>query len=90
MVAGKGVASSGALETVMHGKTGLHFAEQTPQCISATLDAFEANTMRFDFGAIRAHAETFATPVFKAKFKAMVERTLNRGGARPQPGAASR
>jgi glycosyltransferase involved in cell wall biosynthesis len=93
MASGKPViafAAGGALESVIEGKTGLFFPEQTPDSVIAAVEAFEANPGRFDPGAIRAHAETFATPVFQAKFKALVERALNPGGARVQPLAASR
>lgn len=80
MACGKPViayGAGGALESVIDGKTGLFFDTQSAQAVREALDAFEASEARFDAGAIRAHAETFATPVFKAKFKAMVERTLN-------------
>lgn len=93
MASGKPVIAydaGGARESVIDGKTGLFFPEQTPEAVMQAVEAFEANEARFDAGAIRAHAETFATPVFKAKFKAYVERALNPGSARIQPVASAR
>jgi glycosyltransferase involved in cell wall biosynthesis len=93
MASGKPVIAydaGGARESVIHGKTGLFFPKQTPEAVIEALEAFEANESKFDSAAIRAHAETFATPVFKAKFKAYVERALNPGGAKVQPVASAR
>jgi glycosyltransferase involved in cell wall biosynthesis len=93
MASGKPVLAydaGGARESFISGKTGLFFPEQTPEAVIQVVEAFEANESRFDYAAIRAHAETFATPVFKAKFKAYVERALNPGGARVQPVASAR
>ena len=38
------------------------------------IQTFEANPDRFDPKVIRAHAETFSTNAFKAKFKDAVDR----------------
>jgi glycosyltransferase involved in cell wall biosynthesis len=87
MASGKPVIAfdaGGARETVIHGKTGMFFPEQTPEAVIQAVEAFEASESKFDYAAIRAHAETFATPVFKAKFKAYVERALNPGSAKVQ------
>lgn len=93
MASGKPViayAAGGALESVLPNKTGLFFPEQTPEAVIQAIEAFEAMENKFDPAAIRAHAETFATPVFKAKFQALVDRALHPGGARVQPMAAAR
>ena len=93
MASGKPVIAfdaGGARETVVAGKTGLFFPEQTPEAVLKAVEAFEANQSRFDPAVIRAHAETFATSVFQAKFKAYVERALNPGGPRIQPVASAR
>ena len=93
MASGKPViayGAGGALESVIAGKTGLFFPEQSADAVIAAVDAFEANATRFDPAVIRAHAETFATPVFQAKFKSLVERALNPGGPRVHTVAASR
>jgi glycosyltransferase involved in cell wall biosynthesis len=81
MASGKPVIAygrGGALETIVPGQTGLFFNAQTPEAVIAAVEAFEAQRSRFDPHAIRAHAEGFATPVFKSRFKAQVEQALER------------
>lgn len=53
----------GALETVISGRTGVHFGSQTPEALLEALAAFEAKT-DWDPDAIRAHAEGFGHQVF--------------------------
>jgi glycosyltransferase involved in cell wall biosynthesis len=67
-------AKGGALDAVIDGKTGLLYKEQTVEALMQAILAFEANPDGFDPQAIRAHAETFNTDAFKAKFKAAIER----------------
>ncbi len=93
MASGKPVIAydaGGARESVIAGKTGLFFPEQTPEAVVKAVEDFEAIRSQFDPAVIRAHAETFATPVFQAKFKAYVERALNPTAARVQPVASAR
>jgi glycosyltransferase involved in cell wall biosynthesis len=80
MACGKPVIAfgkGGALETVIEGATGMFFHEQTPAAVVEAVRAFEANASGFDPHAIRAHAETFATPLFKAKFLRLVEQAMD-------------
>jgi len=58
----------GARETVVDGVTGLHFHEQTTAAIIDAVSRFEAVSDTFDRQAIRAHAETFSTAVFRERF----------------------
>ena len=53
----------GALETVVEGKTGLFFYEQTAEALAECMEAFEA--MSFDSSACRKHAEEFSEEAFK-------------------------
>lgn len=69
----------GALETVADGKTGMLFAEQSPECINATIVRFEAQT--WDPGLIRRHAENFSEDKF---IKAMQD-YVNEQMAAPAP-----
>lgn len=62
----------GALETVLEGKTGVFFQEQTESSIKNAVNKFETDFV-FDPLAIRAHAETFATEVFRRKLKTFVD-----------------
>jgi glycosyltransferase involved in cell wall biosynthesis len=79
MACGKPVIAfgkGGALDTVRPGVSGLLFPDQTPQALNAAIAAFEDNAGAFDPHAIRAHAETFDVPVFKAKMAAALDRLM--------------
>ncbi len=69
----------GALETVVEGKTGVFFDEQTPDSLISAVQRFEAMEDRFDPAEIRRHAEGFDRTVFKRKFAALVDELLERG-----------
>jgi glycosyltransferase involved in cell wall biosynthesis len=53
----------GALETVIEGKTGLFFDEQTPESLAACVEAFEGQT--FTAAACRENAERFRPEAFR-------------------------
>lgn len=61
----------GALETVIEGKTGTFFAEQTVESLVDAMKRFE--TMTFDKMELRKHAEEFDDEVFKRKIKEFVD-----------------
>ena len=64
----------GASETVIDGITGLHFNEQTPEAIRDAVLRFESFPRdHFDETRVRAQAQRFSTPVFRARFRAFVE-----------------
>ena len=60
----------GALETVVEGKTGTFFSEQTVDALNNTLRAF--NPDKLSPSHIRAHAEKFSLEVFKNNLLATV------------------
>lgn len=62
----------GALETVAHGRTGVHFKEQTEDCLLEAIASFEKD-FTFDPLVIRRHAEQFSTERFKRDFSVFVE-----------------
>jgi glycosyltransferase involved in cell wall biosynthesis len=64
----------GALETVIPGKTGLFFAEQTPTALNRALNEFEACIERFEPEAIRAHAVGFSKEHFQKAFSDHLQR----------------
>ena len=64
-------AGGGALDTVIPGHTGEHFAEQTVESLQAVLASFDA--ARYDPDAMRAHARQFDVSVFKQQIEAYVE-----------------
>jgi len=53
----------GALETVIDGKTGLFFDEQTPESLAACIEAFEQRS--FSAAACRGNAERFRPESFR-------------------------
>jgi len=77
--------AGGALDAVVDGKTGLFFQEQTADSLVAAITAYEAEAQTFDPQAIRAHAETFGTEAFKAKF---IEAVAGFSGFASLPGAS--
>ena len=67
-------AAGGALESVIKGKTGIFFYEQTPEALIAAIKTFER--LEFDPVRIRKHAEKFDVEVFKRKIKNFLEEKL--------------
>lgn len=63
-------AGGGALETVVAGKTGELFAEQTAPAMAAAISAFDPDA--YVAGAIRTHAEQWDVPRFQAAIVAAV------------------
>lgn len=77
MACGKPVIAygkGGALETVVEGKTGLFFSEQTKESLLHAVE--QANGIAFDATAVRNHALRFARPVYKQKMKDFVEQKV--------------
>lgn len=60
----------GAAETVVHGKTGLHFGAQTKEAIIESVRSFSPDA--FDAEEIRRHAETFSYERFHREFAAWI------------------
>jgi glycosyltransferase involved in cell wall biosynthesis len=68
--------SGGVLETVLDGRTGLFFYEQTPAALRQTILDFEGKAASFDPRRIRTHAEQFSEARFRDGFAAIVGKTL--------------
>ncbi len=66
----------GALESVVDGKTGVLFPQQTPASLMEALARFERMEASFDSQAIQQHARQFDVENFRSKFKAMIDRVL--------------
>ena len=79
----------GVLETVIEGKTGLFFEEQTVDALISAVQRFEATKSMFDPAVIRQHAEGFDRTVFKKKVDARVRELLeeHRSGLNALPSA---
>jgi len=77
----------GLLETVVPGRTGLFFAEQTPQSLLAALDEFERRP-QWDARAIRQNAERFSVARFRDELASAIDRQWTEfHSQRPRPSA---
>ena len=65
-------ARGGATETVLEGRTGLFFGEQTAAALGDAILAYEVCEESFDPAEIRARAAGFAKSRFMAEFAAFV------------------
>ncbi|MDA0265659.1 MAG: glycosyltransferase family 4 protein [Cyanobacteria bacterium] len=63
----------GALETVVEGKTGLFFEQQTVEHLIGAVETFEDKPANFDPWVIRQNAERFSVQRFQGEFQAFVE-----------------
>ncbi len=68
-------AAGGALDTVIDGETGVHFARQTPGDLADAIRRFESLT--FDPARIRQNARRFSAQVFRERFSNFVERAYD-------------
>jgi len=75
----------GATETVVPGKTGLFFDEQSVEGLIEAVQRFD--DMSFDPEDAVARAAEFGREIFKAKFKAFVDDALAEAGI-PKPNAS--
>jgi glycosyltransferase involved in cell wall biosynthesis len=64
-------SAGGALETVKDGETGIFFNHQTVDSLVAAINRFE--TMHFDAGIVRMHAQEYGKEVFLSKIKDIVQ-----------------
>jgi len=77
MAAGKPVIAfygGGALESVIEGKTGLFFREQTPISLKNAVLRFTAND--FDVNTIQQHTQQFSTAQFNQKLRDIIAHYL--------------
>ena len=61
----------GALETVIDGKTGVFFKEQTVESLIDGVNKLE--NIKFNKNEIRKHAEKFDEEIFKEKIRGYVK-----------------
>lgn len=66
-------AKGGAMETVVDGKTGIHFHEHSIDALKASILRIELGKINFDSSEIRQHAEKFDTKIFKKNFLLFLE-----------------
>ena len=72
--------AGGALETVVDGRTGLLFAEQTAESLIEAVRRLE--NISFDPAVMRAHAEQFDATIFQARLWEFLETTVTSHRAR--------
>ncbi|OGL21363.1 MAG: hypothetical protein A3G44_19665 [Candidatus Rokubacteria bacterium RIFCSPLOWO2_12_FULL_73_47] len=81
------LARGGALETMVgldagdEPPTAVFFAEQTVEALAGAILRFEAAEGRFEPKALRARAERFDRPAFKARLEAWIARAVAQGRA---------
>jgi glycosyltransferase involved in cell wall biosynthesis len=66
----------GTLETVIEGKTGIFFKEQTVESLVEAVNYFEKIEDKFDCSIIRQNAERFSKKRFKKEFKEFVDKKI--------------
>lgn len=71
-----GYGRGGISESVVDGKTGVLFAEQTVESLAAAIQQFELREPRFSGATIRANALRFSAERFKAQFRACIEEQI--------------
>lgn len=72
----------GALETVIDGRTGLFFAEQTAEGLVEAIRRFEADGQRLDPGDMRRNAARFSCERFHDQIRQYVEKRWTEFAAR--------
>lgn len=68
--------AGGALDTVIEGKNGLFFKQQTPECLAASI--LQSREVDWDPDAIRAHAEKFRPEVFHRNMAEFVDEVASK------------
>lgn len=70
-------AKGGALETVIHGRTGILFNEQSREALIQAVRQLEAGIFHFSPQLLHEHAATFAKPLFKQRIKTFIDEALS-------------
>ncbi|WP_371348960.1 glycosyltransferase [Ancylobacter sp. IITR112] len=79
----------GATETVVDGKTGLLFHEQTAEAIIDAVQRFEAGAVTGTPEEFRAHVAQFSRDRFERRIASFIDERLARTGS-PRPGGEDR
>ncbi|MGJ8545985.1 MAG: glycosyltransferase [Sulfitobacter sp.] len=81
--------SGGARDSVLSGKTGVFFDEQTPLALAQALDLFEETGVGFSAARIAAHAAKFNKATFQFRMKEIIASALAaKNPARPGAGTS--
>jgi len=68
----------GALDTVVHGETGILFEEQTVESLIEAILQIEDGTYTFEPVRLRAHAMKFERLIFRSRFNKFVKEALKK------------
>jgi glycosyltransferase involved in cell wall biosynthesis len=82
-------AKGGALETVVSGRTGLFFHEQTTEAMMEAIGRFEATAHTFDPVVLQAHARSFGMSVFKERLGGLIDSLIAARPGTPTGSAAA-
>ena len=69
-------AKGGALETVVEGKTGLFFKDQTVDLLISAIKKFEKFEPNFDSQEARKQAEKFSVQRYKREWQELISKSL--------------
>ena len=72
-------ARGGALETVVDGRTGVHFHEQTIESLIEAVSRVESGQLSFCSTELHSYAAGFDKMVFKKRMKTFIERVSAQG-----------
>ena len=81
MASGKPVIAfngGGVVDSVIDGKTGILFGEQTASKLVETIQYFENNGIEYSCEEIEAHARKYSEESFRKKFKSVVDDLMSR------------
>lgn len=71
-----GINRGGVAETVIDGKTGILFDDQTPESVAQAMQTVgDLPSEFFDADTIRAHAETFSREVFRKRLLELIDQS---------------
>lgn len=74
-------AKGGALETVVDGKTGLFFYEQTSEAVMEAINRFEGLMATFKVDVLEEHARSFDSSVCKERLSELIHSLINENRA---------
>ena len=66
-------ADGGALETVIEGKTGEFFTEQTSSALNMAIENFEKDPKKYHSDVMREHAANFSIEKFREKLASHID-----------------
>ncbi|WP_428820451.1 glycosyltransferase [Microbulbifer sp. MCCC 1A16149] len=69
--------AGGAMDSVLPGRTGIFFQQQTVSALNDAVDRFEQDASRFSPQLMKDHAEKFSVPAFENALQNYIESKVN-------------